>query len=555
MMMMMMMLLLVFLILQIDFEFVTSKYASTAIISQFLPFDSTTVTWTQLGSDIDGVQSNDESGTSVALSANGNTLIIGAPFYDGINGTDSRHARVFRYHPTKAIWESASGDIPTATDLFDGTTSDDQAGSSVAISADGTRIAIGSPKYDGINGINSGHIRVFQQQQPNIIRHNNNNISNTPTNINIPTTPWVRIDTDNMLDGENAFDQSAFAVEMNVDGTIVAIGARFNNGNQNCCTNTGHVRVYQQIRYINTTPPSSSSWKQMGSDIDGEGINDESGYRHSVALSSSGTIVAIGAYRNDNLNGGINSGHVRVYQYQPLAVDRLQYDWVQMGSDIDGIAPNDQFGWSVAVSANGTILAVGAPGSNTNTGQVRVFQFKENEDWIQIGSSINGTSSNQQFGYSVEISSDGTIIAIGAPFASGTELQSGQVHVFQQQQQQQPALLSSVVWIPIGPVINGEAESDRSGYALAMSADGTIIAIGAYFNDGNNGMNTNSGHVRVYQMTIGNPTTTTAPLSSPPTQSPVVVDQGRCGLFGLRIFCPRRNECGLIRRLFQIKGC
>ena len=63
-----------------------------------------------------------------------------------------------------------------------------------------------------------------------------------------------------------------------------------------------HVRVYQY---------ASSTWSQLGSDIDGEAASDKSGY--SVSLSSDGTIVAIGAVHNDG--NGSNSGHVRVYQY------------------------------------------------------------------------------------------------------------------------------------------------------------------------------------------------------------------------------------------------
>ena len=61
----------------------------------------------------------------------------------------------------------------------------------------------------------------------------------------------------------------------------------------------GHVRVYKNV---------SGTWTQVGSDIDGEVANDESGY--SVSLSSDGSIVAIGAYLNDG--NGTSSGHVRV---------------------------------------------------------------------------------------------------------------------------------------------------------------------------------------------------------------------------------------------------
>ena len=56
----------------------------------------------------------------------------------------------------------------------------------------------------------------------------------------------------------------------------------------------------------------SSSWVQKGSDIDGEAVGDVSGV--SVSLSSDGTIIAIGAHKNDG--NGSNSGHVRVYKFQ-----------------------------------------------------------------------------------------------------------------------------------------------------------------------------------------------------------------------------------------------
>ena len=50
--------------------------------------------WTQLGGDIDGEAAGDESGTSVALSADGGRLVVGAPFNDG-TGANSGHARVY----------------------------------------------------------------------------------------------------------------------------------------------------------------------------------------------------------------------------------------------------------------------------------------------------------------------------------------------------------------------------------------------------------------------------------------------------------------------------
>ena len=51
-------------------------------------------------------------------------------------------------------------------------------------------------------------------------------------------------------------------------------------------------------------------------------------------------------------------------------------------------------------------------------------------------------------------------------------------------------------WSQLGADIDGEAAGDYSGYSVSLSSDGTIVAIGAPYNDGNG---SNSGHVRVYE--------------------------------------------------------
>ena len=66
---------------------------------------------------------------------------------------------------------------------------------------------------------------------------------------------------------------------------------------------------------------------------------------------SDGTIVAIGAYQNDG--NGTDAGHVRVYQY-------ASGSWTKLGSDIDGELAGDNSGTSVSLSSDGTIVAIGA---------------------------------------------------------------------------------------------------------------------------------------------------------------------------------------------------
>ena len=107
--------------------------------------------WEQIGSDIDGEADSHESGSSVSLSADGNTVAIGAPYNDG-NGRSSGHARI--YHVNGMNWEQIGSDI-------DGEADSHESGSSVSLSADGNTVAIGAPYNDG-NGRSSGHARIYR---------------------------------------------------------------------------------------------------------------------------------------------------------------------------------------------------------------------------------------------------------------------------------------------------------------------------------------------------------------------------------------------------------
>jgi hypothetical protein len=146
-------------------------------------------------------------------------------------------------------------------------------------------------------------------------------------------------------------------------------------------------------------------------------------------MSDDGSRVAIGASSNDGANGD-RSGHVRVF-------DLINNAWVQVGADIDGEDIDDYFGRSVAMSDDGSRVAIGAylndgvNGSNPDAGHVRVFDLIDNA-WVQVGADIEGESSQDQFGYGVAMSDDGSRVAIGAHLnggaSNGTRL--GHVRVF-----------------------------------------------------------------------------------------------------------------------------
>jgi hypothetical protein len=237
------------------------------------------------------------------------------------------------------------------------------------------------------------------------------------------------------IDGEASGDYSGYSVSLNSDGTIVAIGARHNDGNSG---ESGHVRVYQY---------NGSQWVQIGQDIDGEASGDYSGF--SVSLNSDGTIVAIGAIGNDGNSG--ESGHVRVYQYNGS-------QWVQIGQDIDGEAYGDQSGYSIGAAFN--------DGNGSNSGHVRVYQYNGSQ-WVQLGLDIDGEAGNDNSGWSVSLNSDGTIVAIGARFNAGNGNNSGHVRVYQYNGSQ---------WVQIGLDIDSEANGQQSGWSVSLNSDGTIVA-------------------------------------------------------------------------------
>jgi hypothetical protein len=110
-----------------------------------------------------------------------------------------------------------------------------------------------------------------------------------------------------------------------------------------------------------------ASWNQLGSDIDGEAANDQSG--SCVSLSADGLTVAIGAYGN-----GSSSGHVRIYKWNGTL-------WTKLGADIDGEAAGDNSGSSISLSADGTTVAIGAPYNDghdgNDSGHVRIYKYIE----------------------------------------------------------------------------------------------------------------------------------------------------------------------------------
>ena len=180
----------------------------------------------------------------------------------------------------------------------------------------------------------------------------------------------------------------------------------------------------------------------------------------------------------------------------------------QIGADIDGETANYYSGYSVAMSADGSRVAIGATGADgdngSDSGHVRVYTLTNNV-WTQTGGDIDGEAAGDQSGWSVEMSADGSRVAISGVYNDGTGVNAGHVRVY---------TLTNNVWTQTGGDIDGEAAGDETGRSVAMSADGSRVAIGANKNDGTG---SDSGHVRVYQDGSAPTTTTTTTTIAPTT--------------------------------------
>ena len=152
--------------------------------------------------------------------------------------------------------------------------------------------------------------------------------------------------------------------------------------------------------------------------------------------------LATSMYHNDNL----------VLSKETISAS----SWTQIGSDIEGDAVDDQLGRSVSLSADGTVLAIGAPNNDangSNAGRVKIYAWN-GSSWTQRGSDINGGAAGDRSGWSVSLSSDGSVVAMSEPYSDGNYQNLGRVRVY---------AWSGTSWVQRGSSIYGETADDHGG--------------------------------------------------------------------------------------------
>ncbi len=315
---------------------------------------------------------DDQFGESVALSADGSVLVIGAVNRSGQGG-------VYTYDLVDGAWVQrgsvlAAGDA-AAGDLF---------GHAVALSGDGLVLAVGAVEWEGGTS-NQGGVYLYDRSGSSWVQRGSVMVSPAPS-----ADGWF-----------------GSGVALSSDGAILAVGEAYFTGTY---TDQGCVRIYDW---------NGSSWSQRGSNIVSSQAADRTNFGQAVALSGDGLVLAVWTFWYG----------VEVFDWSGSA-------WVQRGTELYSADwhVDDQFGYAIALSDDGARMVVGArawEGSLTNQGTAYVY------DWN--GSSWGATETivaddavaNDFFGNGVAVSADGSIVAAGAPRRdAGATLNTGGVYVF-----------------------------------------------------------------------------------------------------------------------------
>ncbi|WP_325893079.1 hypothetical protein [Grimontia sp. NTOU-MAR1] len=343
----------------------------------------------------------DRFGESLSLSADGNTLVVGARYQDststGINQpetcctNDSGAAYVFRFKNDE--WTEQAFIKPMDLHAYL------RFGISVSLSADGDTLAVGA-EGESSNGTpnssgslsGSGAAYVFRFNGTDWEQHDFIKASNPGKNDNFGNTLSLSGDGKTLAVGAYREDSSSKGIhsEQNQDS----------NENQDY----GAVYVFR----FDDTEWSQEAYVKAS----------DSGYLHhfgdTLSLSNDGNTLVVGTKKNET---------AYVFRFTENA-------WTEeIKIKASNTESGDLFGYSVSVSGDGNILAVGAyeeesdakgmngdeSKDNSGTaGAAYIFRFADSA-WEQLHYiKATNTQYADYFGASVSLSNDGKVLAVGS---------------------------------------------------------------------------------------------------------------------------------------------
>lgn len=335
-------------------------------------------------------------GGALAFSADASTLVVTSKGNHG-GMTFSGAAYVFRREG--ATWHEEAVLTPAdraALDSF---------GSSVALSADGTTLAVGAPGHNGGSGSNAGAVYVFVRSGAS----------------------WVPT----VLRASNARKSSAFgsSVALSGDGGTLAVGAPHESSAATAIGGDQTDQSAKQAGAVFIFRRDSAGWAQQAY-IKGSRQQAFDYFGTAVSLAGAGNLLAVGASGDDRDSTAVGSGPGApeagaVYLFELAAGQWREQTYLKAGH----VGAGKGFGSSVSLTNDGRVLAVGAPGDKSAArgidgdqtdaslgypGAAYIFH-PENNTWRQAAYlKASNTSANGGFGVSLGLSADGASLVVGA---------------------------------------------------------------------------------------------------------------------------------------------
>jgi uncharacterized protein (TIGR03437 family) len=380
-------------------------------------------------------------GQSVALSADGNTAIIGAPG-DGVTGSTLVFTR------SGGVWSQQGRLVGTGAVGSAGT----QQGGAVALAADGNTAIVGGfgDNRGAQDNRGVGAAWVFARSGG----------------------IWSQQGSKLVGTGAIGFAAQGYSVALSADGNTAVVGGPNDNNPERANADNGRDTSGTGAAWVYTR--SGSEWSQQGSKLVGADANSIAGQGSSVALSADGNTALVGG---PNASIASDVGAVWVYT-------RSGGLWSQQGSKLIGTGVDGccaEQGQSVALSADGNTAMVGGL-NDQNGGSVWVYT-RLGGVWSQQGSKLVGTGAvgNASQGISVAVSADGNTAIVGG---YGDDNFAGAAWVYTR---------SGSVWNQLGGKIVGTGATAgpgqvggfaQQGRAVALSADGNTAIVGGPTDNG-----------------------------------------------------------------------
>lgn len=188
-----------------------------------------------------------------------------------------------------------------------------------------------------------------------------------------------------------------------------------------------------------------AQWDQIGQTVTGQ--QENSLFGGEVSISDDGNTIAVSA-NAFNSNGLFYNGKVQVYRL-------INNVWIQIGSDIIGNEGDEELGSSVSLNEDGNIIAIGSEWGNGGNGKVNIYSY-EDENWIQMGSTIDGNFDAGNFGTCVSLSNNGQVLGIARKGSNG----SYGAHIYE---------FDGTDWIN-----TGGGNSPQNVFSIRINAEGTF---------------------------------------------------------------------------------